>query len=108
MSVNDAATGDIYVDAQGKLWRIISVCHEPTIVAEEVEGTLEDPNHCAAPYAAAPAANLVWNGGHLSARIRKTLRSGGVSAVIWHGWNRIWRPQSTSATVSAPSLPKAE
>lgn len=44
MSVQDAEAGDIYADEAGKLWRIIGVCHEPTVIAEEVEGTLRDPN----------------------------------------------------------------
>lgn len=91
MSVHDAEPGDIYADEQGKLWRIVGVCHQPTVIAEEVEGTLNDPN----------AAQLLPNigvalGGQLGmprAQIVKARRSGGTGGLMWSGWKRIWRKQ---------------
>jgi hypothetical protein len=32
MKVHGAATGDIYVDENGKLWRCIATCKEPTVL----------------------------------------------------------------------------
>jgi hypothetical protein len=32
MRPHDAATGDIYVDESGKLWRCIATCKEPTVL----------------------------------------------------------------------------
>jgi hypothetical protein len=41
MSVHDAVTGDIHVDKNGKLWRCIGTCKEPTVV--EMMGKLVMP-----------------------------------------------------------------
>lgn len=90
MSVHDAEPGDIYTDESGKLWRIIAVCRDPTVDAEEVEGTLYDPN--------APPA-IHWQGQVSSvqsvvlprASINKRRVSGGVGGLMWNGWQRIWR-----------------
>lgn len=65
MSVHDAEPGDVYVDAAGKLWRVVSICGEPTVTVQEVE-TLTPTNE-----------------------VRK---SGGVSGYMWHGFRRIHRP----------------
>lgn len=78
MSVHDAAPEDIYTDDHGKLWRVISICHEPTVEVEEVEGTLSDP------------------GGLNRVRIVKIRRSGGTSGLMWSGWKRIWRRGTSS------------
>lgn len=64
MSVHEAQPGDVYVDDKGKLWRVIGVCGEPTVIVREIETvTPESP----------------------------VTRSGGVSGYMWHGWKRIHR-----------------
>lgn len=89
MSVHDAEPGDIYADEQGKLWRIIGVCHEPNVIAEEVEGSLHDPS---APIAPNAAVGVGWAQGIMPrASIQKARRSGGMGGLIWTGWKRIWR-----------------
>lgn len=89
MSVHDAEPGDIYTDASGKLWRIVAICHQPTVDAEEVEGTLFDPN---APQVPAAAAGVVGTQfGFVRATINKRRLSGGTSGLMWNGWQRIWR-----------------
>lgn len=67
MSVHDAQPGDVYVDDAGKLWRVVGVCGEPTVIVEEVETK-------------APGDG--------------TRRSGGVSGFMWHGFKRIHRPDA--------------
>lgn len=69
MSVHDAVPGDIYVDRTGKLWRCVTVCHEPTVTMEEVEGRVEGP-------------------------IIRGRQSGGVSGLMWNGWKRIFRKEA--------------
>jgi hypothetical protein len=92
MSVHDAEPGDIYTDERGKLWRIVAVCHQPTVEAEEVEGTLYDPNVPQAPNAAAAAVGInLGQFGVSSARINKQRKSGGTNGLMWNGWKRIWR-----------------
>lgn len=70
-TINDAEVGDIYVDSGGKLWRVTSVCREPTVAAEEVEGTL------------CPAKS--WS------HIHKVQHEALTSDQRWQGWRRIWR-----------------
>lgn len=67
MTVHDASPQDIYIDAAGKLWRVVSICHEPTVTVEEIEKTTDNPY-----------AN----------RVRK---SGGVSGLMWDGFKRIYK-----------------
>jgi hypothetical protein len=92
MSVQDAESGDIYADEGGKLWRIIGVCHEPTVIAEEVEGTLRDPNAPRPPHAAA-AVGMGWTQAITQQRatIEKLRKTGGTGGLMWSGWKRIWR-----------------
>lgn len=69
MSVHDAEPADVYADANGKLWRVVGTCREPTVIVEEVE---PDPiNHG-----------------------RKIRQSGGVSGLMWNGFKRIYRLDS--------------
>lgn len=65
MSVHDAQPNDIYTDASGKLWRVIGVCGEPTVIVQEIEPANPD--------------SLIQ-------------KSGGVSGFMWHGFKRIHRP----------------
>lgn len=65
MSVHDAKPEDLYVDAKGKLWRVIGVSGEPTVHVQEVETLTPDS---------------------------PVVRSCGVSGVMWSGFKRIHRP----------------
>lgn len=65
MSVNDAQPQDVYADASGKLWRVVSICGEPTVCVQEIETTTPD------------------------SPVRKT---GGVSGYMWQGFKRVFRP----------------
>lgn len=67
MSVHDAEPMDVYVDATGKLWRVVGIVREPTVMVEKIE-----TQH---PEERAPAR-----------------RSGGVSGQMWQGFVRIYRP----------------
>lgn len=100
MSVEDAEPDDIYADANGKLWRIKSVYREPTVEAEEVEGTLNDPNVPKYPMGAMGAMGGVAAGAAqqfmgstlgLRATIEKRIQRGFTGATMWTGWQRIFR-----------------
>lgn len=65
MSVQDAKPSDLYVDATGKVWRVVSVCTEPTVTVQEVEKTR----------------------GHAN----PIQKSGGISALMWEGFKRVWQ-----------------
>lgn len=99
MTISDAEPGDIYIDASGKLWRITAVYREPTVEAQEVEGTLHDPG-------APQISPQVWQQGQIAhqgllggagsfppprASIVKKTQRGFMGADIWNGWKRIWR-----------------
>jgi hypothetical protein len=93
MSVEDAEPDDIYADANGKLWRIKSVYREPTVEAEEVEGTLNDPNAPKYPMGAAGVGmgQLMGQIPTMRATIDKRIQRGFTGAAIWTGWQRIFR-----------------
>ncbi|MCK1322176.1 hypothetical protein IVA94_14995 [Bradyrhizobium sp. 156] len=88
--MNDAELSDIYVDPDGKLWRCIATCSEPTVSFEAVEGYVQQPSN-----------NLMGVGGQAiggmiiqpQAAIIKTKKTGGVSGAMWNGWKRIFRPE---------------
>lgn len=96
MSVEDAETGDIYADANGKLWRITAVYREPTVEAEEVEGTLNDPN-APKPYLGA-AMGAMGQMPPLRATIDKRIQRGFTGATTWFGWQRIFRRVQAAPT----------
>lgn len=86
MSVHDAELDDIYVDGAGKLWRVVAICHEPTVTVEEVEGNLPTRSE----YGGAAQAMIgmmppSWPS------IIKSRMSGGTSGFMWDGFKRIWR-----------------
>lgn len=95
MSVNDAEPMDIYVDSQGKLWRCVGVCRDPTVIFEEVEGHTPEPVN---NWAAAQGMGIV-NANCTPQRtpIIKDRKSGGVSGCMWNGWKRIFRHHSDAA-----------
>lgn len=87
-AIADAQPGDIYADPSGKLWRILDVVAEPTIVAEEVEGVLDDPN---APKLPMVGAQAMIGGFPARASIRKHIHRAPTSSHVWFGWDRIFR-----------------
>lgn len=66
MSVHDAEPGDVYVDKEGKLWRVMGTCHEPTVQVAEIERTVPE---------------------------RPVTLRGGISGLMWDGFKRIYRPE---------------
>lgn len=92
MSVHDAQPNDIYVDNTGKLWRCVGVCHEPTVIFEEVEGRTAAP----------PDLTMQAQGQLLAQQYRapeappiiKDRKSGGVGGFMWNGWKRIFRKET--------------
>lgn len=66
MTVHDAQPGDIYTDANNKLWRVIGYCEEPSVIVQEIE------------------PSLPLDG--------KAQKRGGVSGLMWAGFKRIFRP----------------
>lgn len=88
MSVHDAEPGDVYADKQGKLWRVMGVCHEPTVTVEEVEGRLSP-----SPYDGLGGVQIghIVGGGTVSPSIVKARMSGGTAGQMWEGFKRIWR-----------------
>lgn len=91
--IADAQPGDLYIDANGKLWRILEVVREPTVTAEEVEGTLWDPN--APMQLGAPqirGAVLVQGMiAPMAASINKAKWIKTTADACWVGFTRIWR-----------------
>lgn len=86
--IRDAQEGDIFVDPSGKLWRIVLVVREPTVEAEEVEGTLWDPNAPPQTLHGVVAAQNIFQPPR--ATINKTRRKFPISDALWNGWQRIW------------------
>ncbi len=65
--IHDAKPNDIYVDADGKLWRVLGVCGEPTVLVEEIEKQQ--------PY-------------------EPVQKHGGISGWMWEGFKRIYRHEA--------------
>lgn len=90
MTVHEAKSGDVYVDATGKLWRCIATCTEPTVTFEEVEGRTPEPvSHLNAQVALMQTYPVIPR----RVPILKDRQSGGVRGLMWEGWKRIWRPE---------------
>lgn len=68
-SISYAIPRDVYVDATGKLWRVIGIWREPVVHVEEIEDTSF----------AAPAPP------------HKQRMLGGVNGLMWEGFRRIYR-----------------
>jgi hypothetical protein len=64
--IHDAEPSDIYVDEAGKLWRVVGVVGEPSVIVEEIETKTPD---------------------------NPVRKNGGVSGLMWRGWKRIHRPE---------------
>jgi hypothetical protein len=67
VSVHGAQPRDVFVDRQGKLWRVVGVWTEPTVIMEEIEEQ------------------------------HGTRLHGGVSGMMWDGFKRIWRKEDEPA-----------
>lgn len=63
--MHDALPNDVYVDANNRLWRVVAICGEPTVIVQEVESV-------------SPETPVRMNGG--------------VSGLMWRGFKRIHRP----------------
>jgi len=90
MSVHDAEPGDIYADGQGKLWRVVGICREPTVTVEEVEPSGHSSDQ---PSILGLGAAQAMVGGITSPKgsfIRQR-KGGGISGLMWDGFQRIWR-----------------
>jgi hypothetical protein len=68
MSVHEAEPGDVYVDGQGELWKIVGICREPTVIADRLTTAFER------------------EGG---AGIGQQRQSGGVSGLMWNGFRKL-------------------
>lgn len=94
MSVHDAQPADIYVDKQGKLWRCVGICHEPTAIFEEVEGRTPDPPEWASAGVGGTGFypdHVFLSHGPRKVEIIRARVSGGVTGLMWEGWKRIYR-----------------
>ena len=88
LSISTAEPYDIYIDSSGKLWRIKEVVPAPTIIAEEIEGTLNDPN---IPYKIdTNVSAAVWPP-ITKASIDKRIIKDFTSSKYWEDWKRIHR-----------------
>ena len=68
MSIHDAEPNDIYIDEFGKLWRVVGIVGEPSVIVEEIEADERG----------------------VKPSVRK---NGGVNSLMWRGWKRIHRPE---------------
>lgn len=90
MDITDAEFGDIYVDPQGKLWRVVGICREPTVTLESVEGRTEPP----IVYSALAQGQIAQSSYPPPAPpIIKDRKHGGISGLMWEGFKRIWRQE---------------
>ena len=64
MDIRDAKPGDVYAEKDGKLWRVVGVVGEPSVIVEEIESL-------------SPESPVRMHGG--------------VSGLMWQGFTRIWR-----------------
>lgn len=89
MSVSESNPGDLYMDENGKLWRVIGVLREPSITMEEVEPEPQ-PNPAyqmggqTGTYQPQPTLPLPY----------RNKKEGGVSGYMWNGFKRIYKNES--------------
>lgn len=84
----DAINGDVYVDEEGKLWRVIYTCPEPTLCMEELE-----PHPQPNPVLLHQAMQNCQTPLTLPLPPRRK-KEGGVSGQIWNGFKRVYRKQT--------------
>ncbi|KKN30170.1 hypothetical protein LCGC14_0836840 [marine sediment metagenome] len=68
--IHKAQPEDVYVDAQGKLWRVVSICGEPTVLLTEIEPETRNDS---------------------------VQMHGGMSGLMWDGFKRIYTPEKKDA-----------
>ena len=66
----DAKPGDIYADANGKLWRVAWCCDQPMVHMDAVEQSQQ------------------YHGTGIVEH-----QQGGISGCMWDGFKRIWRKE---------------
>lgn len=93
MSISEAEPGDIYVDANSKLWRVISICRDPTVTVEEVEPSSHSTDTTMFPGLAGVAVGCIGQTRGNYIRVRQT---GIVCSIMWSGFTRIFRKPSTT------------
>ena len=69
--IHDAQPGDIFVDANDKLWRVTGRWDEPCVAVEAVEPDLVS----------------------IGCSPNKQKKQGGVSGLIWQGFTFLYRPR---------------
>jgi hypothetical protein len=82
--MNDTNVGDLFMDKQGKLWRAVAYCPEPTLTVEELEPDPQ-PN----PALIQQAFQQMQQPATLPLPPRKKM-TGGVSGLMWQGFKRIY------------------
>lgn len=96
MSIHDAELSDIYVDENGKLWRCVMTCAEPTVTFEAVEGYLQSPP---SPYQNVHGVAQIGLSSPQPSLVHPR-KSGGVSGAMWNGWKRIYRKDASPLTAA--------
>jgi hypothetical protein len=84
MKMREAKPGDIYIDKDNKLWRVIGTCDQPTVDVEELEPAPQ-PN----PALIHQALQQMQQPATLPLPPRRRM-GGGVSGLMWGGFKRIW------------------
>ena len=84
--VHDSNPGDIYVDKEGKLWRVILYCPEPTVTMEAVEPDAPlNPNYA--------QQMLQMQQQPKTVELYRQKKCGGVNGAMWEGFKRIHRQE---------------
>lgn len=93
MSISESNLGDLYMDENGKLWRVIGLLSEPSITMEKVEPEAQ-PN---------PAYGNPGGQGGMGGTIGtyqpqpflplpyRQKKGGGVYGAMWNGFKRIYK-----------------
>ncbi len=89
--IHKAKPGDLFMDKYNKLWRVISVCAEPSICMEEVE-----PDPQSRGPGVMPSMGLFGN--------YRTRKDGGISGLMWEGFKRIFSPDAPRPTTEASEV----
>lgn len=76
--VQKAKPMDVFADADGKLWRVIGTCSEPTVYMQEIERSPDFEN--------------VENTPEYKTGARRRM-NGGVGGAMWEGFKLIYRPE---------------
>lgn len=83
MSTHNSEPGEIYIDKNKKLWRVLYYCGEPTVTMEELEPEPQ-PN----PALVAQALQAQQQPRTLPLPPRKQI-CGGVNGLMWDGFRKM-------------------